>query len=128
MKTGSLLAVDKSARPVRGATYLCRHVDLSRGVSRQSLPILYVAHNMSHDFDLIRYSQSARKHRIGKASADYVIRHNSPNAIQPEPLKLLWVGFDERKRELEIIAVLEEHELIIIHVMPTIYRRGKKDE
>ena len=83
---------------------------------------------MSYEFDLIRYSKSARKHRIGRASADYVIRHNSPNAIQPEPLKLLWVGFDERKRELEIIAVLEEHELIIIHVMPTIYRRGKKDE
>lgn len=92
------------------------------------MSFFYVAHNMNYEFDLIRYSKSARKHRIGKASADYVIRHNSPSAIQPAPLKLLWVGVDERERELEIIAVLEEHELIIIHVMPTIYRRGKKDE
>jgi len=86
-----------------------------------------VAHNMSHAFGFIRYSLSARKHRIGKSSADYVLRHYQPRPIQTEPLKLLWVGLDERDRELEIVAVLENKELVIIHVMPTIYRRGKKN-
>lgn len=82
---------------------------------------------MPYHYDFIRFSTSARKHRIGRASADYVIRNCPPVELQPEPLKLLWVGLDERDRELEIVAVLENKELVVIHVMPTNYRRGKKN-
>jgi len=34
-----------------------------------------------------------------------------------------WVGFDERGRELEVIAVECPDYLLVIHVMPTSLRR-----
>ena len=81
----------------------------------------------SYNYTQVRFTKSARKHRIGRGSADYVIKTNLPAVIQQEPLKLFWIGLDERHRELEIIAVLENQELIIIHAMPTIYRKGKRN-
>ena len=75
----------------------------------------------------IRFTQSARKHRIGKSSARYVMTHyRALEILQEGLLKLEWVGKDERGRELEIIAITINEVLLVKHVMPTKYRkRGK---
>ena len=75
----------------------------------------------------IRLTQSARKHRIGRASARQVLATAEPTAVTTTSGANAWlyVGPDERGRELEIIA-LEVHPadggqsyLLVIHVMPT---------
>ena len=38
---------------------------------------------------------------------------------------LTWIGEDERGRELEIVALGRPDCLLVIHVMPTHYRRNK---
>jgi hypothetical protein len=77
----------------------------------------------------IRFTQSARKHRIGKSRALYVIENSSPEFISGESLtrdKLIWVSEDDRGLELEIVAVAENDYLVVIHVMPTIFRKEHK--
>jgi len=77
----------------------------------------------------IRFTQSARKHRIGKGRALYVIENSSPEFISGESLtrdKLIWVSKDDRGLELEIVAVAENDYLVVIHVMPTIFRKEDK--
>ena len=75
----------------------------------------------------LRFTKSARKHRIGRASARYVLATAEPTAITTTTGADAWlyVGPDERGRELEVIA-LEVHPadggrryLLVIHVMPT---------
>ncbi len=76
-----------------------------------------------------RFAQSARKHRIGKASARYVMDTYEPTRFDDEgTMKLLWVGKDERDRELEVIAVDQTTRILVIHVMPADFknRRRKK--
>jgi hypothetical protein len=79
---------------------------------------------------LIRFTQAARKHRVGRSSARYVIARTAPTGMVTEQGSQGWryVGRDERERELEIIAVeLEDtHDgedvllvIHVIHVMPT---------
>lgn len=78
----------------------------------------------------IRFAQAARRHRIGRASVRWVLAHTTPTGITANRggMAWLWVGSDERGRQLEIIAVEVQGEqdrepvLLIIHVMPT-YRR-----
>jgi len=41
-------------------------------------------------------------------------------------LKLLWVGKDERERELEVIAVDQDVSVLVIHVMPTHFKNRRK--
>jgi len=75
----------------------------------------------------IRFTQAARKHRIGRASARQVMAHVTPTKMITERGNAGWlyVGQDERDRELEIVAVElqgdEEREavLLVLHVMPT---------
>ncbi len=78
----------------------------------------------------IRFAQAARRHRIGRASAR-LSWHTAPAAIttaQGSPA-WLWVGVDERDRELEVVAVQAQSDRdpepvwLVIHVMPTRYRR-----
>jgi hypothetical protein len=76
-----------------------------------------------------RFTQSARKHRIGKTRALYVINNYMPINIQSDAEtkeKLLWIGQDERGLELEIVAILLDNYLLVIHVMPTIFRKVEK--
>jgi hypothetical protein len=76
-----------------------------------------------------RFTQSARKHRIGKTRALYVINHYMPINIQSDAEtkeKLLWIGQDERGLELEIVAIPLDNYLLVIHVMPTIFRKVEK--
>ncbi len=86
---------------------------------------------MSHNTDdwEIRFAQSARKHRIGRASARHVMASTEPALAITRGGAEAWLytGSDERGRELEIIAV-EVHPagaapyLLVLHVMPTLLR------
>lgn len=76
----------------------------------------------------IRFTQSARRHRIGKAHAVYVIENTSPVDIPADgglDPRRVWVGPDDRDVELEIVAVVLPAELLVIHVMPTSFRRTR---
>lgn len=78
----------------------------------------------------IRFTQAARKHRIGRASVRHVMATTTPAGVITEQGNPGWryTGPDERGRELEIIAVEitaqqgKEAFLLVIHVMPTSLR------
>jgi len=76
----------------------------------------------------IRFTRRSRRYRIGKASARHVIA-TIPAAVSTDPSTgvetLTWIGDDERGRELEIVALDRPDCLLVIHVMPTHYRRTK---
>lgn len=75
----------------------------------------------------IRFTQSARRHRIGRASARHVLARTDPTQVTTSSGADAWlyVGPDERGRELEIIALevqpadAAQPYLLVIHVMPT---------
>lgn len=72
--------------------------------------------------------RSARRHRIGKASAFFVMTHVvAMESAQTEDLdaRLSWVGPDERGRELEIVALDLPDSIIVIHVFPTGLRKER---
>lgn len=70
----------------------------------------------------IRFTRSARRHRIGKAHALHVM-----NTAEPinDPNGITWVGEDDRGVELEIVLVETPDIFLVIHVMPTALRRRK---
>ena len=77
----------------------------------------------------IRFTQSARKHRIGKGRALYVIENSSPEFVSGGSFsrdKIIWINKDDRGIELEIVALTEDDYLLVIHVMPTIFRKEHK--
>ena len=75
----------------------------------------------------IRFTQSARRHRIGRASARHVLATTDPTQVTTSSGANAWlyIGPDERGRELEIIALdvqpadAGQPYLLVIHVMPT---------
>jgi hypothetical protein len=73
----------------------------------------------------IRFTQSARRHRIGRASARHVLATSDPTPVTTSSGTEAWlyVGPDERGRELEVIALevadAAQPYLLVIHVMPT---------
>jgi hypothetical protein len=73
----------------------------------------------------IRFTQSARRHRIGRASARHVLATTDPTPVTTSSGAQAWlyIGPDERGRELEIIALevadAAQPYLLVIHVMPT---------
>ena len=78
----------------------------------------------------IRYAQSARKHRIGKARVNFVMDNNSYTVIssqEGEKVQWVWIAKDDRGLDLEIVAVVLEQYLLITNVMPTSLRRRKKN-
>lgn len=80
-------------------------------------------------FPTLRFAQSARKHRIGKAHALHVIYSATPLMQAPTettPRTWTWIGLDDRGLELEIIArELDSGSLLVIHVMPHGFRRNR---
>ena len=77
------------------------------------------------DREEIRFTQSARRHRIGRASARHVLAMTDPTPVTTSSGAQAWlyVGPDERGRELEVIALevadAAQPYLLVIHVMPT---------
>lgn len=58
-----------------------------------------------------------------------MIENSSPEFISGESSrrdKIIWVSEDDRGLELEIVAVAENDYLVVIHVMPTIFRKEHK--
>ena len=55
----------------------------------------------------MRWTQSARRHRIGRVSARYMMDTTEPTRTTTVggANAWVWIGADERGRELEIIAV-----------------------
>jgi len=78
----------------------------------------------------IRFAQSARKHRIGKARVNYVMENNPHTVITSQDgkkVQWVWIATDDRGLELEIVAVVLEQYLLVTHVMPTSLRRRNKN-
>ena len=74
----------------------------------------------------VRFAKSARKHRIGKAHALFVLESYEPTLVlvsDGQDQKLLWIGRDDRGLELEVIALELSDCILVIHVMPRIFRR-----
>jgi hypothetical protein len=88
----------------------------------QPLDVVFLLNN-----NLIRFTQSARRHRIGRARVRHVLRHTTAVTVDDgPPPRLLLVGENHTGRKLEIVAVWEFPRLFVIHVMdarPVIVRR-----
>ena len=76
----------------------------------------------------IKFTQAARKHRIGKAHALFVIENNPFFVVTDEVgrVQRVWQGLDDRGVELEVVAVVLKEYLFVTHVMPANFRRRKK--
>ena len=79
----------------------------------------------------IRFTSTARKHKIGAVHARFVIGNNQPlraPGLNEFEQRLFWTGIDDRGLELEIAGIEFEEEILVIHVMPTVFRRKGRDE
>jgi len=93
---------------------------------RFSLTNICVAHNMTEQ--VVRFAQSARKHRIGKTQVLHVLANQDPVSVQQvgrDAPRMLWVGKDSRGLELEIVALDLPEYLLVIHAMPRAFRRSQ---
>lgn len=95
-------------------------------ILRHSIDVTYsVAHNLECRKS---GSRSQRRHKIGKAHALAALEKAGDPIIVPAPSddlddRLVFIGKDDRGIELEIIAVQLPDYLLVIHVMPTEFRR-----
>lgn len=73
----------------------------------------------------MRWAQSSRRHRIGRAHARHVMSTVTPteSVTTSGTTALLWIGPDDRGVELEIVAAVLPELYLVIHVMPTALRR-----
>jgi hypothetical protein len=73
----------------------------------------------------VRWSQSSRRHRVGRAHARHVMSTVKPteSVTTAGSAALLWIGADDRGAELEIVATVLPDLYLVIHVMPTALRR-----
>ena len=72
----------------------------------------------------IKFTKSARKHKIGISRALYVISNNHPLSLD-DLVEIRWIRVDQRGLVLEIHGFVEEDVLHVIHVMPHRFRRNK---
>ena len=73
----------------------------------------------------VRFTRSARKHRIGCPHTLHVIATVTPTEVAATDefeTRRVWLGPDDRVFDLEIVALVLPAELVI-HVMPTAQRR-----
>jgi len=79
----------------------------------------------------VKFTQSARKHKIGRAHVLAALENADDGEIVPAPsgdkqTRRKWIAVDNRGVELEIMGVETLEYLLIIHVMPTaLVRKGK---
>jgi len=82
-------------------------------------------HNNRED-RIVRWFRSARRHRIGKAHANFVMPTNTPIMLAADAdldQRLCWIGPDDRGLELQIVALDLPEAIVVIHVMPTALRK-----
>jgi len=85
-----------------------------------------VAHNIG-DVEY-RFTQSARKHRIAKGRALFVLDNFMPEEVPhfvTGERKLFWIGLYDRGLELEIVGIEIDTIVLVIHVMPSKFRGGR---
>ena len=73
-----------------------------------------------------RFTRSSRRHRIGRASVRYVIEHTDPvvgTSLLTGATTYTWIGPDERNRELEVVGIDRPDCVLIVHAMPTHFRK-----
>lgn len=85
---------------------------------------------------LIEFTQSARKHRIGRARVRQVLADPVAEAVLPAESgmqeRLVFLGDDESGRALEVMAVRTNRGLLVIHAMDLrpkwrhLYEEGKR--
>lgn len=74
----------------------------------------------------VRFTQSARRHRIGKSHVLYVIENYEPILVIDDiETRAYWRAPDDRDLVLEIVAIMESDRIIVFHVMPANFR-GRK--
>ena len=86
----------------------------------------------------IRFTRSARKHRVGRARVVYVVEHPCVvvRQIRPDEREVvMFLGDDDTGRALEVGAVeVSEDLLLVIHAMDLRdkfrgpYEQGKREE
>ena len=68
----------------------------------------------------VRFTRSSRKHRVGRARVRTVLATNPVVDITTEGdhrARILAVGPDWTGRQLEVVAVIEEGYIVVIHAM-----------
>jgi hypothetical protein len=119
-------------RLLAGATCVRQTLSPSRTLSRLDAHLLWNNNRVVR----IEFTQSARRHKIGKGRVrqvmanpvvvDRIVEENDPR------VRLLILGDDDTGRALEVIAVEEDDTLIVIHAMDLrpkfreLYEEGKR--
>ena len=85
---------------------------------------------------MIEFTQSARKHRIGRARVRQVLMDPVVEAVLPAESglqeRLVFLGDDESGRALEAMAVRKDRGVLVIHAMDLrpkwrqLYEEGKR--
>ncbi len=77
---------------------------------------------------IVSITSSARKHLLIRARISQALANQTAavtlDAAGTDP-KILFVGVDDRGAELEIVAVVLPARLLVIHAMPTHYRKAR---
>jgi len=70
---------------------------------------------------LIRFTQSARKHKIGTTRVRHVLAHTTAAFTIPgghgEAERTVWLGADHEGRVLEVMTINIDDGLLVIHAM-----------
>ncbi|MGB3676878.1 MAG: hypothetical protein WA988_20805 [Candidatus Nanopelagicales bacterium] len=69
----------------------------------------------------VRFTQAARRKKIGKAHALWVMNNHKP--IFTMRNRTYWLAMDSRGVELEIITVEDDAQVVVIHCMPHALRQ-----
>lgn len=84
-------------------------------------------HNSRDNFT-VRITSRARRHLLTRSRIQQALNaHTEAVTLLGDggDPKILFIGFDGRGIELEIVAVVLPGELLVIHAMPTHYREGR---
>ena len=75
-----------------------------------------------------KFARSARRHGISRGRAEQAMGNAHLNLTVHSTLdpKIVWIGVDKRGLELEVVAVVLPGRLLVIHVMPTSFRRRQR--
>lgn len=77
----------------------------------------------------VRFAQSSRRHRLGRARVVEAMESVEPIPHGPaDERRYVWFGRDGRGLAIEVIAVELPDSLLVIHAMPRAMRRRRSDD